>query len=55
MPILSISTLRQTTTLWEATALAAHLRAAGIPAGVVQTNQDLLSDVHLRARARPFG
>jgi crotonobetainyl-CoA:carnitine CoA-transferase CaiB-like acyl-CoA transferase len=35
---------------WEATILAARLRAAGIPAGVVQTNRDLLCDAHLRAR-----
>jgi crotonobetainyl-CoA:carnitine CoA-transferase CaiB-like acyl-CoA transferase len=35
---------------WQAPALEARLRAAGIPAGVVQTNQDLLSDAHLRAR-----
>ncbi|MGH8064077.1 MAG: CaiB/BaiF CoA transferase family protein [Candidatus Entotheonellia bacterium] len=35
---------------WEATALATRLCAEGIPAGVVQTNQDLLGDVHLRTR-----
>jgi crotonobetainyl-CoA:carnitine CoA-transferase CaiB-like acyl-CoA transferase len=35
---------------WEASALEASLRAVGIPAGVVQTNQALLSDAHLRAR-----
>jgi benzylsuccinate CoA-transferase BbsF subunit len=39
-----------TTQPLEAAALAEQLCAAGIPAGVVQTNQDLLSDVHLRAR-----
>jgi crotonobetainyl-CoA:carnitine CoA-transferase CaiB-like acyl-CoA transferase len=35
---------------WQAAALEARLRTAGIPAGVVQTNRDLLSDAHLRAR-----
>lgn len=35
---------------WEAPALEARLRAVGIPAGIVQTNRDLLSDAHLRAR-----
>jgi crotonobetainyl-CoA:carnitine CoA-transferase CaiB-like acyl-CoA transferase len=39
-----------TTQPLEATALARRLRAAGIPAGVVQTNQDLLGDAHLRTR-----
>jgi benzylsuccinate CoA-transferase BbsF subunit len=39
-----------TTKTWEPVKLAASLRAAGIPAGVVQTNQDLLSDEHLWAR-----
>jgi crotonobetainyl-CoA:carnitine CoA-transferase CaiB-like acyl-CoA transferase len=39
-----------TTRTWEATALAGHLVAVGIPAGVVQTNRDLLCDVHLQAR-----
>jgi crotonobetainyl-CoA:carnitine CoA-transferase CaiB-like acyl-CoA transferase len=39
-----------TTQPLEATALATRLCTAGIPAGVVQTNQDLLSDAHLRAR-----
>ena len=40
----------ESTQLWDAPALAARLRAAGIPAGVVQTNRDLLNDEHLRAR-----
>jgi crotonobetainyl-CoA:carnitine CoA-transferase CaiB-like acyl-CoA transferase len=35
---------------WEATALATRLLEARVPAGVVQTNRDLLSDAHLRAR-----
>jgi crotonobetainyl-CoA:carnitine CoA-transferase CaiB-like acyl-CoA transferase len=35
---------------WEAYTLAARLRRAGVAAGVVQTNRDLLSDAHLRAR-----
>lgn len=35
---------------WEAHALAARLRDAGVAAGAVQTNRDLLSDEHLRAR-----
>lgn len=35
---------------WQAPALEARLRASGIPAGIVQTNRDLLSDAHLRAR-----
>jgi crotonobetainyl-CoA:carnitine CoA-transferase CaiB-like acyl-CoA transferase len=35
---------------WEATILAVRLRAAGIPASIVQTNRDLLCDAHLRAR-----
>jgi crotonobetainyl-CoA:carnitine CoA-transferase CaiB-like acyl-CoA transferase len=39
-----------TTQPWEATALAMRLCAAGIPAGVVQTNRDLLGDAHLRTR-----
>jgi crotonobetainyl-CoA:carnitine CoA-transferase CaiB-like acyl-CoA transferase len=38
------------TSPWDATALATCLGEAGVPAGVVQTNQDLLSDAHLRAR-----
>lgn len=38
------------TKLWDASTLATHLCAAGVPAGVVQTNRDLLSDEHLRAR-----
>jgi crotonobetainyl-CoA:carnitine CoA-transferase CaiB-like acyl-CoA transferase len=39
-----------TTQPLEASALAMRLCAAGIPAGVVQTNQDLLGDVHLHTR-----
>jgi crotonobetainyl-CoA:carnitine CoA-transferase CaiB-like acyl-CoA transferase len=39
-----------TTQPWEATALAMRLSAARIPAGVVQTNRDLLGDAHLRTR-----
>jgi crotonobetainyl-CoA:carnitine CoA-transferase CaiB-like acyl-CoA transferase len=39
-----------TTQLWQATTLATQLCAAGVPAGVVQTNQDLLCDAHLRTR-----
>jgi crotonobetainyl-CoA:carnitine CoA-transferase CaiB-like acyl-CoA transferase len=39
-----------TTAAWEATALATQLGASGIPAGVVQTNRDLLCDAHLKAR-----
>jgi crotonobetainyl-CoA:carnitine CoA-transferase CaiB-like acyl-CoA transferase len=35
---------------WEATALVTRLFAVGIPAGVVQTNQDLFCDRHLHAR-----
>lgn len=35
---------------WEDYTLAARLRQAGIPAGAVQTNRDLLSDEHLRSR-----
>ncbi|MBI3325619.1 MAG: CoA transferase [Nitrospinae bacterium] len=42
--------LAQCTRQWEAYALATHLREAGVPAGVVQTNRELLSDEHLRAR-----
>jgi benzylsuccinate CoA-transferase BbsF subunit len=42
--------LSETTPPWEAPTLATRLCAAGIPAGVVQTNQDLLSDAHLRTR-----
>jgi crotonobetainyl-CoA:carnitine CoA-transferase CaiB-like acyl-CoA transferase len=30
--------------------LAASLRAAGVPSALVQTNRDMLSDEHLRAR-----
>jgi benzylsuccinate CoA-transferase BbsF subunit len=40
----------EATQLWEASALAERLCAAGIPAGAVQTNQDLFCDVHLQAR-----
>jgi len=40
----------QATQPWEATALATRLCAAGIPAGAVQTNQDLFCDAHLQAR-----
>jgi crotonobetainyl-CoA:carnitine CoA-transferase CaiB-like acyl-CoA transferase len=39
-----------TTQTWEASVLATRLCAAGIPAGVVQTNRDLLGDAHLKAR-----
>jgi crotonobetainyl-CoA:carnitine CoA-transferase CaiB-like acyl-CoA transferase len=42
--------LSQWTRQWEADALARRLREAGVPAGVVQTNRDLLCDTHLRAR-----
>jgi crotonobetainyl-CoA:carnitine CoA-transferase CaiB-like acyl-CoA transferase len=35
---------------WDARTLATGLREAGVPAGAVQTNRDLLSDEHLRAR-----
>lgn len=42
--------LVQCTRQWEAQALATRCCEAGVPAGVVQTNRDLLSDVHLRAR-----
>ncbi|MBI3328578.1 MAG: CoA transferase [Nitrospinae bacterium] len=42
--------LAQCTRQWEADALATRLREAGIPAGVVQSNRELLSDEHLRAR-----
>ena len=35
---------------WDATALATRLCEAGVPAGAVQTNRDLLSDAHLRVR-----
>jgi crotonobetainyl-CoA:carnitine CoA-transferase CaiB-like acyl-CoA transferase len=42
--------LAASTRQWEATVLAARLCAAGIPAGAVQTNRDLLCDAHLRAR-----
>jgi crotonobetainyl-CoA:carnitine CoA-transferase CaiB-like acyl-CoA transferase len=38
------------TQLWKATILTTRLCAAGIPAGVVQTNRDLFCDVHLHAR-----
>jgi benzylsuccinate CoA-transferase BbsF subunit len=40
----------ENTQRWEAAALATRLCAAGVPAGVVQTNRDLLCDAHLRAR-----
>jgi crotonobetainyl-CoA:carnitine CoA-transferase CaiB-like acyl-CoA transferase len=40
----------EATQRWEATILTTHLCAAGIPAGMVQTNRDLFSDVHLHAR-----
>jgi crotonobetainyl-CoA:carnitine CoA-transferase CaiB-like acyl-CoA transferase len=40
----------EATQQWEATALAMRLCARGIPAGVVQTNQDLFCDTHLQAR-----
>jgi crotonobetainyl-CoA:carnitine CoA-transferase CaiB-like acyl-CoA transferase len=42
--------LAESTQAWEATTLAARLCAVGVPAGVVQTNQDLFSDVQLHAR-----
>jgi crotonobetainyl-CoA:carnitine CoA-transferase CaiB-like acyl-CoA transferase len=42
--------MAETTQLWEASALTTRLCAAGIPAGGVQTNQDLLSDAHLHTR-----
>jgi crotonobetainyl-CoA:carnitine CoA-transferase CaiB-like acyl-CoA transferase len=42
--------LADCTRAWEAYALAARLRQAGVPAGVVQTNRDLLSDAQLLAR-----
>jgi len=42
--------LAQYTRQWEAYALATRLREGGVPAGVVQTNRELLSDEHLRAR-----
>jgi crotonobetainyl-CoA:carnitine CoA-transferase CaiB-like acyl-CoA transferase len=42
--------MARTTQLCEATTLATRLCTAGIPAGVVQTNQDLLCDLHLRTR-----
>jgi crotonobetainyl-CoA:carnitine CoA-transferase CaiB-like acyl-CoA transferase len=42
--------MARATQSWEATALATRLCARGIPAGVVQTNQDLLGDAHLRSR-----
>jgi crotonobetainyl-CoA:carnitine CoA-transferase CaiB-like acyl-CoA transferase len=42
--------LAGTTQAWEATTLATRLAAAGVPSGVVQTNQDLLCDAHLRMR-----
>jgi crotonobetainyl-CoA:carnitine CoA-transferase CaiB-like acyl-CoA transferase len=42
--------MAETTHPWEATALATCLCAAGVPAGVVQTNVDLLCDAHLRTR-----
>jgi crotonobetainyl-CoA:carnitine CoA-transferase CaiB-like acyl-CoA transferase len=40
----------QSTRHWEAYSLAARLCEVGVPAGVVQTNGDMLSDAHLRAR-----
>ncbi|HEX9872123.1 MAG TPA: CoA transferase [Candidatus Tectomicrobia bacterium] len=40
----------EATQRWEATALATRLCTAGIPAGAVQTNQDLFCDAHLQAR-----
>jgi crotonobetainyl-CoA:carnitine CoA-transferase CaiB-like acyl-CoA transferase len=42
--------MAETTQPWEATTLAARLCGVGVPAGVVQTNQDLLSDAHLHTR-----
>jgi crotonobetainyl-CoA:carnitine CoA-transferase CaiB-like acyl-CoA transferase len=42
--------MAEDTQSWEATDLATRLCARGIPAGVVQTNQDLFGDVHLRTR-----
>jgi crotonobetainyl-CoA:carnitine CoA-transferase CaiB-like acyl-CoA transferase len=42
--------MAETTQPYEATALAARLCTAGIPAGVVQTNRDLLGDLHLHTR-----
>ena len=42
--------MADTTRLWEASALNTCLCAAGIPAGVVQTNQDLCCDLHLHTR-----
>jgi crotonobetainyl-CoA:carnitine CoA-transferase CaiB-like acyl-CoA transferase len=42
--------LAESTRSWEASLLAARLCAVGVPAGVVQTNQDLFSDGHLHAR-----
>jgi crotonobetainyl-CoA:carnitine CoA-transferase CaiB-like acyl-CoA transferase len=40
----------EATQRWEADALATRLCAEGIPAGAVQTNQDLFCDAHLKAR-----
>ena len=42
--------IAEATQPWEATALATRLCAVGIPAGAVQTNQDLCCDAHLHAR-----
>jgi crotonobetainyl-CoA:carnitine CoA-transferase CaiB-like acyl-CoA transferase len=40
----------QSTRQWEAYTLVTRLHAVGVPAAVVQTSSDLLSDVHLCAR-----
>jgi crotonobetainyl-CoA:carnitine CoA-transferase CaiB-like acyl-CoA transferase len=42
--------LAEATQSWEANDLATRLCGAGIPAGVVQTNQDLFCDTHLQVR-----
>jgi crotonobetainyl-CoA:carnitine CoA-transferase CaiB-like acyl-CoA transferase len=42
--------IAEATKPWEATALAPRLCAEGVPAGAVQTNQDLFCDAHLQAR-----
>jgi crotonobetainyl-CoA:carnitine CoA-transferase CaiB-like acyl-CoA transferase len=42
--------IAESTRSWEASDLTTRLCAAGIPAGAVQTNQDLFYDSHLRAR-----